>query len=241
MDNKSQILILKDLTSGYNGNDVIHKINLEINRGEIILLIGQNGAGKTTLIKTIMGLLKVKEGSIEYDGVQLNDIPTYQRVNMGISCKMQQTDIFSNMSVLDNLKLSARMNGNWFKEKTDDIYATFPNLFKLRNQSVGVLSGGEQQMLAISMTLLQNPKIIFFDEPLVGLDEAKIKLFLNKVQQLKELSNITSVIVEHGVKEIGNIADRILGVNSGEICFNQECQRCDNAVIKAINFLLRRI
>ena len=165
------MLEIKDLYVSYGMMEVLHGISLTVEDHELVSVIGPNGAGKSTLIKTIMGIVQPKQGSILYDGVDILKLPSYKRAAMGIGYVPEGRRVFGRMSVEENLKMGAYSVADKAKIRSgiERVYSIFPRLGERANQLAGTMSGGEQQMLAIGRALMLEPKMLLIDEVSMGL------------------------------------------------------------------------
>jgi branched-chain amino acid transport system ATP-binding protein len=165
------MLTLQNISSGYGAIQALKGINLHVERGEIVTLIGANGAGKSTTLRTITGLVEARSGDILFEGKRLNDIPTHKLVALGICMVPEGRAVFANLTVMDNLEMGAYLQRDRAKNKAslDRVFDLFPRLNERRRQSAGTLSGGEQQMLAIGRALMASPRLLLLDEPSLGL------------------------------------------------------------------------
>ncbi|MCI6731640.1 MAG: ABC transporter ATP-binding protein, partial [Lachnospiraceae bacterium] len=191
------MLEIRDIQVYYGMIQAIKGISLDVNEGEVIALIGANGAGKTTTLHTITGLLKPKTGSIMFEGKDITKVPAHKIVSMGMAHVPEGRRVFSQLSVLQNLKLGAytRSDKNEIEESLANVYKRFPRLEERKNQMAGTLSGGEQQMLAMGRALMSKPKIILMDEPSMGLSP----IFVNEIFSIiKDVSadGVTVLLVE---------------------------------------------
>ena len=182
------MLELKNLSSGYGAIEALKGINIRLDKGEIVTLIGANGAGKSTTLRSITGLVPPASGEIIYEGRRLNGMPTHQITALGISMVPEGRAIFANLSVSENLELGAYLQ----KDKTqnekqlDRVFALFPRLKERRKQAGGTLSGGEQQMLAIGRALMARPRLLLLDEPSLGLAPLLVHAIFEAVDQINK-------------------------------------------------------
>ena len=165
------MLEVKDLHVHYGVIEAIKGIDFEVNKGEVIALIGANGAGKTTILHTVTGLIQPTKGTITFEGKDITKTPGYKIVSLGMAHVPEGRRVFANLSVYENLKLGAytRKDKNEIAQSLEMVYESFPRLKERRNQSAGTLSGGEQQMLAMGRALMSKPRIVLMDEPSMGL------------------------------------------------------------------------
>ena len=212
------LLTVEHLQVNYGVIKAIKDISFEVNQGEIIALIGANGAGKTTTLHTITGLLPAKAGSITFDGVDLLKTPPHKIVAMGIAHVPEGRRIFQQLSVYDNLRLGAytRSNPKEIADTLASVYDRFPRLKERRNQIAGTLSGGEQQMLAMSRALMSRPKIMLMDEPSMGLSPLLVSEVFDIIREIND-GGTTVLLVEQNAKKALSIADRAYVLETGRI------------------------
>ncbi len=213
------MLQVQDLSVSYGHASALRNVSLEINEGEIVAVIGPNGAGKTTLLKAITGLLKPKEGSVIYKDMVISKKPAHKILEYGISHVPQGRQVFGDQSVEDNLILGA-FSIKKEKQKIQELmgreYERFPRLKERRKQLAGTLSGGEQQMLAISRALMSDPDFILLDEPSMGLSPIFVKQIFDTLLELKKLGK-TIVVVEQLAMAALAISDRAYVLQTGEV------------------------
>lgn len=214
-------LEIKDLAVNYGMIAALKGISFEVNKGEVIALIGANGAGKTTTLHTITGLLPAKHGSIMFNGVELTKTPAHKIVKMGIAHVPEGRRIFQNLTVLDNLKLGAftRKDKDGIVKDLNMVYERFPRLAERKSQIAGTLSGGEQQMLAMGRSLMSRPSIIVMDEPSMGLSPILVSEIFDIIQSIRE-SGTTVLLVEQNAKKALSIADRAYVLETGKIALS---------------------
>ncbi|MBR2517996.1 ABC transporter ATP-binding protein [Geobacillus sp.] len=202
----------------YGNIHALKGVSLEVNKGEIVTLIGANGAGKTTLLKTISGLLKPKSGDIVYEGASIAGKATQTIVKQGISHVPEGRRVFANMTVEENLELGAflRKDKDGIQQDFAKVFQLFPRLEERRKQLAGTLSGGEQQMLAIGRALMARPKLLLLDEPSMGLAPLLVKMIFRIIQEINE-SGTTILLVEQNAHMALSIADRAYVIESGRV------------------------
>lgn len=212
------MLEIKDLEVYYGMIQAIKGISFEVNQGEVIALIGANGAGKTTTLQTITGMIPAKKGSIVFNGVDITKVPGHKIVPMGMAHVPEGRRVFSQLSVLDNLKLGAytRKDQKEIQESLQMVYRHFPRLEERKNQMAGTLSGGEQQMLAMGRALMSKPSIILMDEPSMGLSPIFVSEIFEIIKEISE-EGTTVLLVEQNAKKALSIADRAYVLETGKI------------------------
>lgn len=230
------MLRISNLEAGYGKIKVLKGVSLEIEEGEIITLIGANGAGKTTLLKTICGLISVTGGSIEYEGTPMQRKSPPARVKKGLVMVPEGRNILRRMTVYENLLMGAycRSDRAEIKSDIDEIFERFPILAKRMHLSADVLSGGEQQMLAIGRAMLARPKILMMDEPSLGLSPILIKEIFAIISDLHR-SGMTILLVEQNALKALQVADRGYVMETGEIVMADTCEGllCDEKLCDA--------
>ena len=216
--NAMNILELENIQAAYNKREVLRGISITIKPGEIVSLIGPNGAGKSTLLKVIAGILSPSKGTVIFNGLNITNLSTYKRVREGIGYLIQGGQVFNRLSVKDNLELgglSIRRNG--LKEQIEDVLNIFPDLQRVLNNRAGLLSGGQREMLALGIILMQKPRILLLDEPSAGLAPNLVEVIIKKIAELREQYKITILIVEQNIKHSINISERILIMRQGRM------------------------
>lgn len=212
------MLEVKDLQVYYGVIQAIKGISFEVNKGEVIALIGANGAGKTTILHTVTGLLSPKSGSVIYNGTDITKCPGHKIVSMGMAHVPEGRRVFTNLTVLQNLKLGAytRKDKKEIEETLQMVYERFPRLEERKNQVAGTLSGGEQQMLAMGRALMSHPQIILMDEPSMGLSPIFVNEIFDIIREVSK-SGTTVLLVEQNAKKALSIADRAYVLETGKI------------------------
>jgi branched-chain amino acid transport system ATP-binding protein len=210
------MLEVQGLTSAYGRIEVLHGIAISVPEGEIVSLIGGNGAGKTTLLRTISGVQPVSGGAVIFEGQDITRLSAEARVKAGIAQVPEGRQIFSTVSVEDNLHLGAWLRGGADKSEIDEIYAMFPILGEKRALAAGGLSGGQQQMLAIGRALMSRPRLLLLDEPSMGLAPVLVEQVFRVIESLRA-KGITMLLVEQNAAAALAIADRGYVIETGEI------------------------
>ncbi len=213
-----QILKVENLNVYYGMIQALRGISFEVNRGEIVSLIGANGAGKTTTLHTITGLLRPKEGSVLYKGEDITRVPAHKVVTMGMVHVPEGRRIFQGLSVYENLLMGAysRKDKAEIALNMERVFAQFPRLAERKNQLAGTLSGGEQQMLAMGRALLSNPELIVLDEPSMGLSPLLVGEVFEIVKSFRDAGK-TVLLVEQNAKKALAVSDRAYVLENGVI------------------------
>lgn len=211
------MLDLIDLSSGYGETQVLHGLSLRAEPGRVLAILGRNGAGKSTTLKTIMGLLPARGGSVTFDGERISGLAPFDIAKRGIAYVPETRDIFRSLSVRENLDLAARRfpcpPGGWTVARVIDL---FPRLGERLDNGGDQLSGGEAQMLAIARGLLMNPRLLILDEPTEGLAPIIVKLIHDKLADLK-LEGLPMILVEQNFGFATSLADDVVVVSKGSI------------------------
>jgi len=213
------MLKITDLRVNYGAIEALKGVNLEVQAGEVVTLIGGNGAGKSTLMRAISGLEPAVGGAISFDGANLATVPAHRRVGLGIAQSPEGRQVFADQSVRDNLLLGAYLRRDGDAAIDADInaqFATFPRLQERQHQLAGTLSGGEQQMLAISRALMARPKLLLLDEPSLGLAPLIVKEIFGVIRALKA-RGVTILLVEQMANQALKVADRAYVLKTGQI------------------------
>ncbi len=214
------MLTVSNIKTYYGNIQALKGISFEINDGEIVTLIGSNGAGKTTTLKTIMGLLKPKEGTIRFNSKDITGFPAHKVVPEGIMLVPEGRRIFPKFTVNENLVVGAyskKTTRDEIKTDIDDVYRIFPVLQERQRQVAGTLSGGEQQMLAIGRGLMAKPKLLLLDEPSMGLAPIIVKGIFEVIKQINKNLGTTILLVEQNAKMALSVADRGYVLETGYI------------------------
>ena len=212
------MLKVRDLVVAYGGIEALKGISLDVPDGKIVTLIGANGAGKSTLLRSIIGLVKVKSGSVEYTGDKLTGLNSQQIVSKGLTLVPEGRRVFPNLTVLENLRIGAYMRKDEEGIAADikRIYEIFPRLEERNWQMAGTLSGGEQQMLALGRALMSRPKLMMMDEPSLGLAPLVIKEIFNIIRSINE-NGTTVLLVEQNANMALKVAHHAYVLETGRI------------------------
>lgn len=230
------MLKVENLEVYYGMIQAIKGISFEVNKGEVIALIGANGAGKTTILHTITGLIGAKSGSIIFEGADLTKTPAHKIVSMGMAHVPEGRRIFQELTVFENLKLGAytRSSKSEIEETIQMVYNKFPRLKERKEQIAGTLSGGEQQMLAMGRALMSHPKIILMDEPSMGLSPLYVNEIFKIIEEISS-SGTTVLLVEQNAKKALSIANRAYVLETGRVVLEGQAKELinDDSIKKA--------
>ena len=203
----------------YGKIQALRGVDLDVNEGEIVSLIGSNGAGKSTLLMTISGVNKAKRGNIVFNGENIANKEPHKIVDMGICQVPEGRRIFSRLTVEENLRLGAHANekGKYFENDIKEVYDLFPVLSDRKTQRGGTLSGGEQQMLAIGRALMSKPKVLLLDEPSLGIAPKLVNQIFVSIKNINKEKNVTIFLVEQNAKKALELADRAYVLVNGKV------------------------
>lgn len=231
------MLDIKNLKAGYGKLEVLKGIDIEVKPSEIVAIIGPNGAGKSTVLKSIFNQCTINNGKITFKEKNITKLPTYDLIQEGISYVPQGRQIFSNLTVKENLEMGAFIfkDKELVKRNLEDIYNKFPMLEEKQNEIAKNLSGGQQQILAISRSLIQSPQLILMDEPSLGLSPKAMKNIFKIIKDITK-EGISIMIVEQNAKQATEIADHTYILEDGKIALEGGKEILKNPKIKNIYF-----
>lgn len=232
------MLAVKDLHASYGAIKALHGVSLEVNEGELVALLGSNGAGKSTTLRSICGVLKPTSGSVEWLGRDITANRPETILKKGISLVPEGREIFTSLTVAENLRLGAFASYERERYQADlkEMFALFPILEDRLNQPGGLLSGGEQQQLAIARALMSHPKLLILDEPSLGLSPTMVDLIFELIVKLRE-RGMTILLVEQNAERALQIADRVYVLNTGTLEFTGTPQQLESELdIEAVYF-----
>jgi branched-chain amino acid transport system ATP-binding protein len=214
----SDLLRLENVDTYYGQIHILENVNLNVGEGELVSLLGGNASGKSTTLKTILGLVRPRSGSVQFRGEQINNRSTSYRIQRGMAIVPENRRLFGPMTVLENLEMGAFLNRDSKGRKKDfeRVYTLFPLLYERRQQLAGTLSGGEQQMVAMGRALMARPKLLLMDEPSMGLAPILVERSFEIIQQVHE-SGVAMLVVEQNANMALSIADRGYVLSTGRL------------------------
>jgi urea transport system ATP-binding protein len=210
-------LEMRGVYAGYDQSMILKAVDLSVREGEVVALLGRNGVGKTTLLKTIMGLVSISSGEILIKGRSVKSLATNHRARLGIGYVPQGRDIFPGLSVWENLKIGQTASGSSENSLLGEVFELFPVLKEMLKRKGGVLSGGQQQQLAIGRALLTNPKLLILDEPTEGIQPSIIDQIEDAIQVIKDRHKISIILVEQYIDFARAASDSFLILERGSV------------------------
>ena len=214
MASPAPLLAVEDLDVHIGESHILHRIGFEVAEGEVTALLGRNGVGKTTTLKGILGLV-ARSGSVRFDGDELTDLPTHEIVQREIAYVPEDREVFSELTVAENLRIAERPGG---EARYDLVHDLFPRLAERSDQPAGTLSGGEQQMVALGRALLNDNRLLLVDEPTKGLAPNLVTEVADVLERMRDLT--TSLLVEQNLGVVRRIADRAIVLDHGEVVYS---------------------
>lgn len=228
---KESLLELSNVTAGYGQTPVLFDISMTLNQGEVVCLLGRNGVGKTTLLRSIIGLNSLSQGSIVFDADDISQTPTFKRTRYGIAYIPQGREIIPYLSVLDNLKLGFAASGQKRKKIPEEIFEFFPMLREHLSRQGGLLSGGQQQQLAIARGLMCNPKLMLLDEPTEGIQPSIVQEIEDTLKRINQEKGITVLVVEQKIAFARQLAQRFLMMDKGSIVARGQTEELTDSLV----------
>ena len=227
------ILEVDKINTYYSSSHILFDVSLGIEQGEVVVVLGRNGAGKTTTLKSIMGLVPPRTGTITFKGKRVEELPSYRIARMGMGFVPEDRVIFPDLTVRENLEIAQKPTQEGKSEWTvEKIFGFFPVLEKFQKRSGGTLSGGEQQMLTIARTLMGNPELLLLDEPVEGLAPLVVRMLGEIIHQIKN-QGVTLLVSEQNVKFSLKIANQVYIIDKGMICYQGSVEELrGNAEVK---------
>ena len=195
------------LYGGYGGADILHGCSIGVNKGEVAVVVGPNGAGKSTAMKAMFGLLDIREGSVELDGQEISRLPPQERVGLGMGFVPQNANVFTSMTVEENLEMGAFIRKDDFRPTMEQVFSLFPVLGEKRSQPAGELSGGQRQQVAVGRALMTQPSVLMLDEPTAGVSPIVMDELFDRIIEIAK-TGIAILMVEQNARQALEIADR---------------------------------
>jgi len=212
----TKLLELDGINTYYGPIHILQDVNLQVAEGELVCLLGGNASGKSTTLKTILGIVRQKTGTVRLAGEDVTSRPTSYRISRGIAIVPENRRLFAPMTVLENLQMGAYLTGGGTKEDFDRVYTLFPLLHERRSQLAGTLSGGEQQMVAMARALMSRPKLMLMDEPSMGLAPILVERSFEIIREVHQ-SGVAILVVEQNANVSLSIADRGYVLSTGRV------------------------
>ena len=210
------LLQLKDVDTYYGEIHILQDVSLEVGEGELVCLLGGNASGKSTTLKTVLGIVRPRRGTVTFDGEDVTGQKTSYRIGKGMAIVPENRRLFAPMTVMENLEMGAYLHGGAREEQLERVYGLFPLLKERRKQLAGTLSGGEQQMVAMGRALMSDPKLLLMDEPSMGLAPILVERNFEIIQQVHE-AGVAVLVVEQNANVSLSIADRGYVLQTGRI------------------------
>ena len=224
------ILKINDLNTFYGKAQILFDVKLEMSRSEVVVLLGRNGAGKTTTLKSIIGIIPPKSGTITYNDTSIEKLPPYKTCALGLGYVPEDRRVFSKLTIMENLEVGKQPARKGLEAWTPErLFDLFPNLAERRYQAGGTLSGGEQQMLTIARTLMGNPEMIILDEPSEGLAPVIVDQLAITIQKLKD-EGVSILLAEQNLNFARHICDRAYLLYQGSVCHGSTIDDLSDAV-----------
>ena len=195
------------LYGGYGGADILHGCNIGVDKGEVAVVVGPNGAGKSTAMKAMFGLLNLRQGSVQLDGLDISRLPPQERVTLGMGFVPQNANVFTSMTVEENLEMGAFIRQDNFLPTMEQVFSLFPVLAQKRGQPAGELSGGQRQQVAVGRALMTQPSVLMLDEPTAGVSPIVMDELFDRIIEIAK-TGIAILMVEQNARQALDIADR---------------------------------
>lgn len=213
------LLTVENLTSGYNGNDVLRNASLTVDHDQICGIVGSNGAGKTTLLRAIFGAIPSRLGRVIFYGQDISSLSSRERIRIGLAYVPQERNVFANLTVIENLEISfsAVPRNVQLSGQLDLVFSLFPRLQERQQQLAGTMSGGEQRMVAIGIGLITNPRLLMLDEPTTGLAPQVVHQLMSAIKKMNSDHNIAAIVVEQNILSLLKIVNAVEIVRAGAI------------------------
>jgi len=225
------LLSVKGLKASYDESIILRGIDMTVKPNSVVALLGRNGVGKTSLLRSIMGQMPKTEGSITFEGQSIESLRSDQRARMGLGYVPQGRDIFPNLTVQENLEVSMSISGQAGRDRLDEVYELFPVVKDMLARKGGVLSGGQQQQLAIGRAILTNPKLLILDEPTEGIQPSIIDQIEDAIHMLKKRGNLSIILVEQYLDFAKAASDEFYILDRGSVVLSGQSEALTSAVI----------
>jgi branched-chain amino acid transport system ATP-binding protein len=197
----------ENMVGGYGGADILKGCSIDVNEGEIAVIVGPNGAGKSTAMRALLGMLDLKQGSVQFRGRDISSLSPQDRIAEGIAFVPQTSNVFTSMTVYENLEMGAFLRNDDIAETLEQIYELFPILAQKKNQLAGELSGGQRQQVAVGRALMSQPAVLMLDEPTAGVSPIVMDELFDRILEVRQ-SGVAILMVEQNARQALNIADR---------------------------------
>jgi urea transport system ATP-binding protein len=231
----SDLLELRGISVGYGDGIVVSDADLVVRREHAVCLLGRNGVGKTTLIKTVMGLLRPRSGSVVFDGRDITALPPHSRARMGIGYVPQGRLVFPQLSVMDNLEVGLEAGSRTDRATVmSEVHALFPVLREMRNRQAGMLSGGQQQQLAIARALVGRPRLLVLDEPTEGLQPSIVLEIRRVLRQVRERMGVSVLLAEQFLDFANGLVDDMCVLDGGIVALRGSADTIDRAAVSEL-------
>lgn len=226
------MLHIQDIHAYYGSSHILHGVSLDIEDGSLVSILGRNGVGKSTLLKGIVGINPPREGEIKFNDNDITHAKTHERARLGVAYVPQGREIIPDLTVEENLILAMRGVGDKSKEVQSDIFELFPGLASIRKRKGGVLSGGQQQQLAIARALIQKPSILLLDEPTEGLQPSVVEEIVEITKKIHTANNCAILLVEQNLQFVRDITTYFAIMDNGRIVANGSIDQLTDDVVK---------
>ena len=209
------LLEASDVVAGYGQTEILHGVSITVDKGEVVTIIGPNGCGKSTLMKAIVGLVRVRTGSVTFQGADISSYPPERIVRTGLCYVPQSNNVFPSLTIRENLEMGAFVREDGYDERIEEMFELFPDLAAHPGQKGGSLSGGQRQMLAIARALMLDPVLLLLDEPSAGLSPAMMSVVFDRIRQINQ-SGVALLLVEQNARDALQMSDRGYILVAGE-------------------------